>query len=76
LAVHFDVDLVDFLDAPPAENTDRGIAKSLTGCGEALSELPPTHARTLRSGSTPPCSTQPCWTRLSRMSRLRLPVDV
>jgi len=30
LAVHFDVDFVDFLDAPLAENTDRGIAPSLT----------------------------------------------
>jgi arginase len=39
LAVHFDVDLVDFLDAPLAENTDRGIAPSLTACGELLSEL-------------------------------------
>ncbi|MBV8735297.1 MAG: arginase family protein [Solirubrobacterales bacterium] len=39
LAVHFDVDLVDFLDAPLAENTDRGIAPSLAACGEALSEL-------------------------------------
>jgi len=39
LAVHFDVDLVDFLDAPLAENTDRGIAPSLTACGEILSEL-------------------------------------
>ena len=39
LAVHFDVDLVDFLDAPLAENTDRGIAPSLTVCGEILSEL-------------------------------------
>jgi arginase len=39
LAVHFDVDLVDFLDAPLAENTDRGIAPSLTACGEALSGL-------------------------------------
>jgi len=39
LAVHFDVDLVDFLDAPLAENTDRGIAPSLTACGEALREL-------------------------------------
>src|ERR1019366_8056562 len=34
LAVHFDVDLVDFLDAPLAENTDRGTAPSLTACGE------------------------------------------
>ncbi len=39
LAVHFDVDLVDFLDAPLAENTDRGIALSLSACGEMLSEL-------------------------------------
>jgi arginase len=39
LAVHFDVDLVDFLDAPLAENTHRGPAPSLTACGEALSEL-------------------------------------
>jgi arginase len=39
LAIHFDVDLVDFLDAPLAENTDRGIAPSLTACGEMLSEL-------------------------------------
>jgi arginase len=39
LAVHFDVDLVDFLDAPLAENTDRGIAPSLTACGEMLNEL-------------------------------------
>jgi arginase len=39
LAVHFDVDLVDFLDAPLAENTDRGIAPSLEACGEILSAL-------------------------------------
>jgi arginase len=39
LAVHFDVDLVDFLDAPLAENTDRGIAPSLAACGAMLSEL-------------------------------------
>jgi arginase len=39
LAVHFDVDVVDFLDAPLAENTDRGIAPSLRACGEMLSEL-------------------------------------
>ncbi len=39
LAVHFDVDLVDFLDAPLAENTDRGVAPSLTACGEMLNEL-------------------------------------
>jgi arginase len=39
VAVHFDVDLVDFLDAPLAENTDRGTAPSLTACGAALTEL-------------------------------------
>jgi arginase len=39
VAVHFDLDLVDFLDAPLAENSDRGIAPSLTACGEMLSEL-------------------------------------
>jgi len=38
LAVHFDVDLVDFLDAPRAENTDRGIAPSLAACGEILTD--------------------------------------
>jgi arginase len=37
--VHFDVDLVDFLDAPLAENTDRGPAPSLEACGEMLTEL-------------------------------------
>jgi arginase len=37
--VHFDVDLVDFLDAPLAENTDRGTAPSLSACGEILSAL-------------------------------------
>jgi len=48
LAVHFDVDLVDFLDAPLAENTDRGAAPSLTACGEMLSELlTDTHVRAL-----------------------------
>jgi arginase len=39
LAVHFDVDLVDFLDAPLAENTDRGTAPSLSACGEILRAL-------------------------------------
>jgi arginase len=39
LAVHFDVDVVDFLDAPLAENTDRGTAPSLAACGEMLTEL-------------------------------------
>jgi arginase len=39
LAIHFDVDLVDFLDAPLAENTDRGAAPPLAACGEALREL-------------------------------------
>ncbi|MGN6170663.1 MAG: hypothetical protein ACTHQQ_21225, partial [Solirubrobacteraceae bacterium] len=39
LAIHFDLDLVDFLDAPLAENTDRGTAPSLIACDEMLSEL-------------------------------------
>lgn len=39
LAIHFDVDLIDFLDAPVAENTDRGTAPSLRVCGEILSAL-------------------------------------
>jgi arginase len=39
LAIHFDVDLVDFLDAPLSENTDRGPAPSLAACGDALAEL-------------------------------------
>jgi arginase len=39
LAIHFDVDLVDFLDAPLAENTDRGTAPSLSACEQMLSEL-------------------------------------
>jgi arginase len=39
VAVHFDVDLVDFLDAPLAENTDRGAAPSLAACGAGLTEL-------------------------------------
>jgi arginase len=39
LAIHVDVDLVDFLDAPLAENTDRGAAPSLAACGEILTEL-------------------------------------
>ena len=39
IAVHFDVDVVDFLDAPLAENTDRGVAPSLAACGAALREL-------------------------------------
>jgi arginase len=44
LAVHFDVDLVDFLDAPLAENTDRGTAPSLTACGE-IPRATPTRPR-------------------------------
>ncbi|HLH66472.1 MAG TPA: hypothetical protein VKV27_12275 [Solirubrobacteraceae bacterium] len=50
LAVHFDVDLVDFLDAPLAENTDRGSAPSLSTCGEILTVLlrdPRVHAVTV-----------------------------
>jgi arginase len=39
LAVHFDVDVVDFLDAPLAENTNRGRAPSLEATGRALAAL-------------------------------------
>jgi arginase len=39
LAIHFDVDLVDFLDAPLAENTDRGTGPSLKACGKILGAL-------------------------------------
>ncbi|MGH2871262.1 MAG: hypothetical protein ACRDL5_02235, partial [Solirubrobacteraceae bacterium] len=39
VAVHFDVDLVDFLDAPLAENADRGVAPSLATCQQMLGEL-------------------------------------
>jgi arginase len=38
VAVHFDVDLLDFLDAPLAENTDRG-GLPLAAAGRALSTL-------------------------------------
>jgi hypothetical protein len=31
-------DLVDFLDAPLAENTDRGIAPSLGACADMLAD--------------------------------------
>jgi arginase len=39
IAVHFDVDLVDFFDAPLSENTDRAPAPSLDATGLALAEL-------------------------------------
>ena len=38
LAVHFDVDVLDFLDAPLAENTDRG-GLPLAAAGRALATL-------------------------------------
>jgi arginase len=38
LAVHFDVDVLDFLDAPVAENTDRG-GLPLASAGRALAVL-------------------------------------
>jgi arginase len=38
IAVHFDVDVLDFLDAPLAENTDRG-GLALAAAGRALSTL-------------------------------------
>jgi arginase len=39
IAVHFDVDVLDFLDAPLAENTDRDPAVPLAGAGRALAVL-------------------------------------
>ena len=45
LAVHIDVDLVDFLDAPLAENTDRGIAPTLTACEENAQRATHRHTR-------------------------------
>jgi arginase len=39
IAVHFDVDVLDFLDAPLAENTDRERGVSLEGAGRALAAL-------------------------------------
>jgi arginase len=39
IAVHFDVDVLDFLDAPLAENTDRGPGLPLATAGAALAAL-------------------------------------
>jgi arginase len=39
IAVHFDVDVVDFLDAPLAENTDRTPGLPLAAAGAALAAL-------------------------------------
>ena len=39
LAVHFDVDVLDFLDAPLAENTDRDPGVPLAAAGEILAVL-------------------------------------
>jgi arginase len=39
IAVHFDVDVLDFLDAPLAENTDRAPAVPLERAGRALATL-------------------------------------
>jgi arginase len=39
IAVHFDVDVLDFLDAPLAENTDRAPGVPLAGAGRALAVL-------------------------------------
>jgi hypothetical protein len=55
LAVHFDVDLVDLLDAPLAENTDRGTAPSLIACERCSVSYSPTGERALlRSPSSTP----------------------
>jgi arginase len=39
IAVHFDVDVVDYLDAPLAENTDRAPGLPLASAGRALATL-------------------------------------
>ena len=39
IAVHFDLDVLDFLDAPLAENTDRDRGVPLEGAGRALAAL-------------------------------------
>ena len=39
IAVHFDVDVLDYLDAPLAENTDREPGVPLAGAGRALATL-------------------------------------
>src|SRR5829696_1248494 len=39
VAVHFDVDVVDFLDAPLAENVDRTPGLPLDAAGDALAAL-------------------------------------
>ena len=39
MAVHFDVDVIDFLDAPLAENVDRTPGLPLDAAAEALAAL-------------------------------------
>ena len=39
IVVHFDVDVLDFLDAPLAENTDRAPGLPLSAAGTLLEEL-------------------------------------
>ena len=39
IVVHFDVDVLDFLDAPLAENTDRAPGLPLSSAGIILEEL-------------------------------------
>jgi arginase len=39
LVIHFDVDVVDFTDAPLSENTGRNIGLSLTDALRALGDL-------------------------------------
>ena len=39
VAVHFDVDVVDFVDAPLSQNTGRNVGVTLSAAGAALAEL-------------------------------------
>ena len=37
--VHFDVDVIDFIDAPLSQNTGRNVGVTLAAAGAALAEL-------------------------------------
>ena len=39
IAVHFDVDVIDFVDAPLSQNTGRNVGVTLAAAGAALAEL-------------------------------------
>ena len=38
IAVHFDVDVIDFVDAPLSQNTGRNVGVTLAAAGAALAE--------------------------------------